>query len=195
MIGIYKITSPSNKVYIGQSVNIEKRIIRYKNLLCKEQTHLYRSLQKYGWDNHVFEIIVECKKEELNELEIYYIDLFKTFNSAFGLNLRKGGEGGSMTEESREKIRQATLGNKRALGKKHSEETKKRCGELRKGKTRSDETKRKMSQAQKGKKVSDETKLKLSIAWKNRKVSDETRLKMAEGQKRRQEKLKNNNKI
>jgi predicted GIY-YIG superfamily endonuclease len=31
-IGIYKITSPSNKIYIGQSINIERRIKQYKLL-------------------------------------------------------------------------------------------------------------------------------------------------------------------
>ena len=29
MIGIYKITSPSGKVYIGQSINIEERWYKY----------------------------------------------------------------------------------------------------------------------------------------------------------------------
>ena len=31
MIGIYKLTSPSNKVYIGQSLNIKNRLSKYKN--------------------------------------------------------------------------------------------------------------------------------------------------------------------
>ena len=30
MIGIYKITSPSNKVYIGQSIRLEERLLEYK---------------------------------------------------------------------------------------------------------------------------------------------------------------------
>ena len=29
MIGIYKITSPTNKIYIGQSINVENRIKTY----------------------------------------------------------------------------------------------------------------------------------------------------------------------
>ena len=37
-IGIYKITSPSNKIYIGQSINIERRFKEYKTLKnCKFQ--------------------------------------------------------------------------------------------------------------------------------------------------------------
>jgi hypothetical protein len=48
MIGIYKITSPSKKVYIGQSVNIEKRKYFYEIGNCKKQIKLYNSIKKYG---------------------------------------------------------------------------------------------------------------------------------------------------
>ena len=41
--GIYKITSPTNKVYIGQSYNINKRVNHYSNLLCKGQPKLFQS--------------------------------------------------------------------------------------------------------------------------------------------------------
>ena len=51
MIGIYKITSPSGKIYIGQSKDIEKRFKAYKNLKCKGQPYIYRSLLKYGSGN------------------------------------------------------------------------------------------------------------------------------------------------
>lgn len=57
MQGIYKITSPSGKIYTGQSTNIDKRISRYKSLSCEKQVRLYNSLKKYGWDSHIFEII------------------------------------------------------------------------------------------------------------------------------------------
>jgi len=40
MIGIYKITSPSNKVYIGQSINIEKRFKSYKRYDCKHLKYI-----------------------------------------------------------------------------------------------------------------------------------------------------------
>ena len=59
-IGIYKITSPSNKVYIGQSTNLEKRKDDYIKLRCDKQPKLFNSLQKYDWEQHIFEIIEEC---------------------------------------------------------------------------------------------------------------------------------------
>lgn len=73
MIGIYKITSPTEKVYVGQSINIERRWKSYKKLQCKQQTIIYRSLVKHGWINHRFEVIEECSIEQLNEREAYWI--------------------------------------------------------------------------------------------------------------------------
>ena len=72
MIGIYKITSPNGRIYVGQSKNIEKRIKCYKSLNCKGQKLLYRSLLKYGVDKHKFEIIIECSElfPSLQNLEI-----------------------------------------------------------------------------------------------------------------------------
>lgn len=86
MIGIYKITSPTGKIYIGQSVNIKNRIRRYKNIDCKAQKKLYNSLNKHGWNNHNFEILLECEISELNEKERYYQELFNCI-SKNGLNL------------------------------------------------------------------------------------------------------------
>ena len=58
--GIYKIISPSGKIYIGESENIPNRIYYYKIVSCKKQRRLYNSIKKYGWENHIFEIIEEC---------------------------------------------------------------------------------------------------------------------------------------
>jgi group I intron endonuclease len=85
MIGIYKITSPSKKVYIGQSINIEKRFKGYYYSNAKGQTILNKSFLKYGIDNHIFEIVCECKKSELYKLEAYYQTLYSA-NSKNGLN-------------------------------------------------------------------------------------------------------------
>lgn len=62
MIGIYKITSLSDRIYIGQSTNINKRLNSYKSSLCnsKKQTRLYNSFKKYGVKNHSFEILEVC---------------------------------------------------------------------------------------------------------------------------------------
>lgn len=79
--GIYKITNPSKKIYIGQSIDIYKRWNDYKILRCKTQQRLYKSFNKYGIKKHNFEIIHVCNREELNKYEKYYVDLFQTFNN------------------------------------------------------------------------------------------------------------------
>lgn len=48
---IYKITSPSGRVYIGQTGLLKKRINAYKHARCRKQRKLYNSIVKYGWIN------------------------------------------------------------------------------------------------------------------------------------------------
>lgn len=72
MIGIYKITNPKGKVYIGQSVRLNYRKKQYKNLSVTKQPKIYNSLKKYGFDSHTFEVIEECSIDQLDEREIYW---------------------------------------------------------------------------------------------------------------------------
>lgn len=98
MIGIYKFTNKiNNKVYVGQSKNIEER---YKNHIrscftpkCNRYNkYLYKAIRKYGLENFEFEILEECKIEELNEKEMYYISHFNSNDLAKGYNLTNGGD-------------------------------------------------------------------------------------------------------
>lgn len=84
-IGIYKITSPSGKVYIGQTINVYKRWeYDYKPLNCKGQPKLLNSLKKYGYEAHKFEVLEECKLKQLSKREVYYKKLeLKKVNNNF----------------------------------------------------------------------------------------------------------------
>ena len=73
--GIYKITSPSGKVYVGQSKNILSRWYKYSKMNCEKQTVLYRSLKKYGFENHSFDILETCGVSELHDREIFYKEM------------------------------------------------------------------------------------------------------------------------
>jgi group I intron endonuclease len=113
MIGIYKITNPKNKVYIGQSVNIEERFKKYIKLNCPSQTKLLNSLKKYGIDSHKFEIIEECLLENLNDRERYWQDYYNVLEE--GLNLIKtktDTKSGYLSEETKNKIKTSMLGKK-----------------------------------------------------------------------------------
>lgn len=187
MIGIYKITSPSNKVYIGQSINIKKRFSSYKRLECKSQIALYNSFSKYTFEKHNFEILCECEIHELNDKERYYQDLYNV-NTVDGLNCKlTGGDNirGELSKESRIRI------SKSIKGKKPSEETRLKMSNSRKGKKFSDETKHAISTALKGRKFSEETIEKIRYSAKN--ISEETRKKMSDSAKAKShEVLKNN---
>lgn len=100
--GIYKITSPTKRVYVGQSVNIKKRFNSYKRSSAKDHPKLSCSFQKHGIENHVFEIITECDKSKLDELEIYYIDKLDTVKN--GMNCKGGGHRATLSEFSRKKL-------------------------------------------------------------------------------------------
>lgn len=99
--GIYKVTSPSGKIYIGQSENIYRRWRLYNSkyvLSCKSYKgsypqHLLNSLRKYGSEPHQFEIIEVCEYGKLNEREMYWIEVFDTYKTPHGMNCTKGGDG------------------------------------------------------------------------------------------------------
>lgn len=139
--GIYKITSPSGRVYVGQSIDIEKRFRAYRSLTFNnKQTLIARSLKKHGHENHSFEIIAECLPEKLNDLEIFYIAQFNSFNSETGLNLKSGGRSGGMcSEEVKKKLRKPKSKEAKekyrraALGRTYGEETKEKHRQRMKG--------------------------------------------------------------
>jgi hypothetical protein len=76
--GIYKIVNPKGKIYVGQSVNIYRRIKSYyEPSSSKSQIILKNSFKKYGVENHKFYIIEKCSTEELNTKERYWQDFYK----------------------------------------------------------------------------------------------------------------------
>ena len=125
--GIYKIISPNNRVYIGQSINIEKRFKDYKFLKSKLQRLLHRSFLKYGVENHVFEIVEECLIEQLNERERYWQEHYDVLNVEKGLNLKyteTSDRSGILSEESKKKV---SIGN---TGKIRTDEHKNKTSEI-----------------------------------------------------------------
>ena len=171
MIGIYKITSPTKKVYIGQSVNIEKRFLSYKGYNCKNQNILYNSFLKYGVSKHKFEILEQCDMNQLNDKERYYQDLYSAIGKS-GLNCRltkSSDRSGSISEFHKQKISDSNIGRKKSLDSiekfKETLNKKYKNGYLNpnKGRKLSEETKKKMSIAKKGIIFSNDTRKKMSL--------------------------------
>ena len=94
--GIYKVTNKINgKVYIGQSVDIGRRW--REHMTAKDDIYFHKAIQKYGVENFEWEVIEQCKKKDLDEKEIYWIEYYDSFNK--GYNRTKGGDGVSGGED------------------------------------------------------------------------------------------------
>ena len=147
MIGIYKITNSKGAIYIGQTVNIERRKKDYSRAGCKSQRKIYNSIKKYGWKNHTFEILIECNREELNKYErLFGLQYNVLSRKNLNLNLPNDGENPKLvSNETRLKISKSCKGNQKRLGAILSENTKQKISNSLKGNTISEETKLKIS--------------------------------------------------
>jgi group I intron endonuclease len=118
MIGIYKITNTTTgKIYIGSSINVDYRIKQHFKCLrgnYHRNSHLQLSFNKHKEISFVWDLICECDKNELLKKETEYILKYKSFDRKIGYNILIN------AEHSR-------------LGVKHSQETKNKISENKKG--------------------------------------------------------------
>jgi len=152
--GIYKITSPSGRIYIGQSVSIRRRYLYYRNNKCKSQPKLYHSIIKYGFDNHIFEILEECSKEDLSKRERHWQEFYNVLNNGLNCILTNCEDKKLvLSAETIKKKSESMIGSKNSFyGKKHSEEAKQKNREAHIGNIPSLESNEKRSLALKGRK-------------------------------------------
>lgn len=178
---VYKHTSPSGKVYIGitrRNVNV-----RWENGKgYKRHPYFYNAILKYGWDNISHEILIDGLSKEQAELEEKrLISEYKSSDSRYGYNMTFGGESGlKITDDVKEKISKKLIEyykdenvrlncSLKHIGKKHSDETKKKMSDSHKLLI-TDEYRKNLSESKAGKKIqnykshpqSDESKKKIS---------------------------------
>ena len=89
--GVYKITSKkTGLVYIGQSTDVGARWKNHVLSACGldgvADSIFQRTLKKEGIENFTFELLEECKKEELHDKEKYWIEFFES--NKYGLNMK-----------------------------------------------------------------------------------------------------------
>ncbi len=178
-IGIYCIRNIINgMIYVGQSVEMEKRFKRHRNSLSCGKHHndfLQRAWNKHGPDAFEFEILEECQESELNEKEYYYIEeVFKSRDYKNGYNGREAGSNGRHSEESRRKMSESTK------GQICKEETRKKFSAMYSGSGNPMFGRKGELAPMFGKCLSEETKLKISINRKGIPVLPATRKKISE---------------
>lgn len=150
-ICIYKHTSPSGKVYIGQTG--QKPENRWDNGRGYKSGYFYCAIKKYGWNNIQHEILF-TGLDQLNadiieeDLIYYYKQIGKSYNLANGGSVNRGWKmseeakeklriintGRTMSDEAKEKIRLSKLGEKNPnYGKSPSKETREKISKAGKG--------------------------------------------------------------
>jgi hypothetical protein len=175
---IYQIVdTKTHQYYLGKCQNTNPETDNYwgsgHNRLC-------RAAKKYKGTNPRYQKIVlingiSCN-EKLAQLEELIIgDLYQT--DEYCLNLKAGGWGGNISEESKAKIGAALK------GRTHSAESKANMSAAQKGRTHSAESKAKIGAALKGRTHSAESKAKISAAKKGRTHSAESKANMSAAQK------------
>ena len=142
----------NNKKYVGLTKqDPQKRWANGKHY--SNSTHFKRAIEKYGWDNFDHQIVsFGLTSDEASKLEKDLITKFNTTNEKYGYNLDSGGSctthseitkdrirqkitGIKRSPETIEKIRRASTGNKNSLGKKQTEEAKRKNREAHLNKT------------------------------------------------------------
>lgn len=132
--GVYRIVNNINfKIYIGSSIHVNKRLYEHRSSLrgnCHRNAHLQRAWNKYGEENFSFEIleIIDDNVDILRKREQYWMDYYKSYDLNIGYNISHsaiGNSGHEISEETKEKIRNKTIGElNHFYGKHHSEKTK-----------------------------------------------------------------------
>ena len=99
--GIYKINFPNNKVYIGLSNNIYRRICEH-NIDFRKRTACSNAIKKYGKIDRI-EILEEIDpddREKLQEREKYWIEYYQSNDKRYGYNLTSGGDGSDIGSQN-----------------------------------------------------------------------------------------------
>ena len=149
----------NNKAYIGQT-NCVPYTRRWEGHGVSGSPyrgcrHFQNAIIKYGWDNFEHFILKDnLTKEEANYYEYLFIHLFNTLDPNIGYNIKEGGNNHTHSEETRKLISKHHADfsgeNHPMWGKHHSEETKRKLSEIKKGHKVSEETKQKISEKMKG---------------------------------------------
>jgi len=211
---VYLLTAPDGKRYVGQTIDLEKRMAGYRRYGAPRQRKLHRAIIKHGWDSFAVAVLMwgVDGASGLNQAERAFIAMLGTIDD--GLNCRVGG--GAASPETRAKISASLCGRKLSaearakigvanarrvvsvetrakmsaarLGKRrgpHSQDTREKISAKLRGRQLSPEHCAAMAAARRGRKHSPETAAKIASANRGRKHTAEARANMSAGQRGR----------
>lgn len=103
---LYIHTNKTNgKKYIG--ITSESDVNRrWKNGHGYKNQVFGQAIRKYGWDGFAHEVVAIGTEEQIKNLEKKLIKKFRAQERAFGYNVKSGGEGGKLTREHKEMLRE-----------------------------------------------------------------------------------------
>lgn len=125
MIGIYKFQNRiNNKIYIGQSIQLEQRYkqhkANYQKVNDSEYSYSFHSaLRKYGFENFDYTVLESndsFTKEDLNALEKFYIQYYDSYYSGYNETLGGNNKKPSKLNENQIiEIKDTLLNSRKAL--------------------------------------------------------------------------------
>lgn len=176
---IYKFECLSTgKCYIGQTVRPRQRFKEHiiKALSSNSKHPFYHDLINYGnWSYQILE--KDIPENELNEAEIYYINLFDSYNNGYNIRKGGGGWGGAVnyTDKHREMLKKSWTDERKEQASQTQKIVQKAYWNSVEGKQKA----KYHSKVMKGKKSTEEAKLKRSESLKGHIVTQETRDKIS----------------
>lgn len=203
--GVYVITSPSGKRYIGSAISFKKRWAEHLRLLRLNKHHspsLQNAYNKYGEPALVFSRVALCLATELRLIEQRYIDKLSP-----EYNIAKLADAPPLARDfsaaTRAKMSASHIGIKQApelvkkriaarMGYAHSNQTRMKIGAANAGRKATPEQIEANRRARKvrgekhhqyGKPISDEHKAALSKAHRGKTVPEDVRLRTSETMK------------
>lgn len=143
MYSVYVLTVPDGKAYVGAtSTSVEERWNNGNGY--RSNKGLWDAILHYGWAQVTKSVVATgLSEDEASELEKHYIKLLGSTDPDRGFNKELGGIKSQkiISEESREKMRQASLGEKNHnYGTHFSETHRQRISASNTGKKRSEKT-------------------------------------------------------
>lgn len=154
-MGVYAVVNTeSSKVYVGSTVNLEKRWSQHRTALRRgvhHNPHLQAAWEYYGATAFEYGILEYLEDpEELYLAEQFWVDIYQEENAGLyntatigpapmlgrshtsETKRKMGWARRNVSEETRRRLARASTGNTRALGYKHTDEARRRMSRMRK---------------------------------------------------------------